>query len=105
MFGGNHEYRYAGGLGILVERRNDVEPADLRHHQVEHDQIRQLSPRCIDCLPSAVGAEHGARQPEDPDRDQLDRLWIVVDNEDLERISLRQWEQAKPDKRLVQLLP
>ena len=38
-------------------------------------------------------------------RDQLHRLGIVIDDQDLERPALRERKQAQIDERLVQLLP
>src|SRR5258705_4177825 len=53
---GDHENRDTGCLLTLVERGNHVEAAHLRHHQIEHDEIGELSPRRVDCLLTAVRA-------------------------------------------------
>ena len=91
--------------GCSLERLHHVEAVHLRHHQIEHDQVRQLLPRGLDRLAAAVRAQHGAGQAQDADGDQLHRLGIVVDHEDLERLALRERKQAELDERLVQLLP
>ena len=72
--------------GCLLERLDHVEAVDVRHHQIEHDQIRQLPARHLDRLAAAIRAQHGAGQVRDADGDQLHRFRIVVDHEDLERI-------------------
>ena len=74
--------------GRSLERLHDVEAVHLRHHQIEHDQVRQLPPRRIDGLAAAVGAQHGAGQAQDADGDELHGLGIVIDDEDFEGLSL-----------------
>ena len=77
-----------GGLVLFAERRHDVEAVDLRHHQVEHDQLRQLPPRDVDRLAATVGAQHGTGQADHADRDELHRRGIVIDDEDRELFAL-----------------
>ena len=45
-----------------MERCHDIEPVDLGHQQVEHDQIRQLTSCHLDRVGAAVGAQHLAGQ-------------------------------------------
>ena len=52
------DQRNACRRGIPVERIDDVEAAHLRHHQVEHDQVGQLTLGDLDRFASAVRAEH-----------------------------------------------
>ena len=88
-----------------MKRLDHVEAIHLRHHQIEHDQIGPLPPRGRDRFASAVCAQDGAGQAHDADGDQFDRLGIVVDDQDLERMPLRHRKKAQVDERLVQLLP
>src|SRR5690349_13496768 len=59
---GDNQYRDAGGARLLVKRLNDVEAGDVRHHQIEHDQVGQLAPGDVDCVAATVGAQDLARQ-------------------------------------------
>src|ERR1700687_1231753 len=54
VFRGNHDDRDGSGCGISDERGHHIEAVDFGHHEVEYDQIRQLSPRCIDGLATAI---------------------------------------------------
>src|SRR5205807_3758966 len=40
--------------GMLVERRHNVEAADFRHHQIEHDEVRLLPTRDPDGLTPTI---------------------------------------------------
>ncbi len=62
LLGGDHQDRNAGRVGLFAERLHHVEAVHLRHHQIEHDQVRQLPPRGLDRLAAAVRAQHGAGQ-------------------------------------------
>ena len=83
--------------GRSLQRLHDVEAVHVRHHQVEHDQIRPLLARGLDRLAAAVGAQHRAAEAQDANGDQLDRLGIVVDDQDLERPPLGERKQAELD--------
>ena len=105
VLGGHDQDGDPGGLGPHDQRVDHVEAADLRHQQVQDDQVGQFGARGLDRLAAAVGALDGAGQPQQPDRDQLHRLRIVVDHEDLEIAPLRQRVQAQIEQRFVELLP
>src|SRR2546423_9245097 len=83
-FRGEHEDWYPRGAGVLMERVNNVEPAHIGHHQIEHDQVGQLLPRHLDRLCAAIGSQHAARQTVDVQRDQLNGAWIVVHDQNVE---------------------
>src|ERR1019366_7348910 len=105
LLGGDHEDRNAGRVRMPVERLHHVEAVYLRHHQIEHDQVRELLPRRIDRLTAAVRAMDGASQAQDADGHQLHRLGIVVNHEDCELLALRERKQTKLDERPIQLVP
>src|SRR5580700_8598452 len=86
LLGRHHEDRNSSRVRIGAQRFHDVEPVDLRHHQVEHDEVRQLSLRGVDGLLAAVGAQDGAGQSHDPEGDELYRLGVVIHHHDLERL-------------------
>ena len=92
-------------IGASLERLDDVEAADVGHHQIEHDQIGELPFRGGDRLAAAVGAQERAGHALHADSDELNRLGIVVHHEDLQCLTLRHRKQPELDERLVQLLP
>src|SRR6266550_2784248 len=102
---GDDEDRYGCCVPLILEGRYHIESVDLRHHQIEHDQIRQLAPRGLDSLATAVGAQHRAGQANDMQGDQLNGFGIVIDDENLQRVPLRERNQAKLKERIVELLP
>src|SRR5882762_3389626 len=69
LFGGDHQDRYACCGGILMQRVHHVKAIHVGHHQIQHDQIGQLPFRNFDSLPTAIGAQEGARQALDVDLD------------------------------------
>src|SRR5450759_3310638 len=105
VFCGDHEDRYAGCGGVFVEGSDHVEAAHFGHHQVEHDQNRNLPSRGIDRLTAAVCAQNGAGQAKDPSGNQLHCFGVVIDHEDLESLTLRDRKQTKSNERVIQLLP
>ena len=88
----------------LVEGRHHFETAYLGHHQVQYDDVWQLPARGFDRLAAAVGADHDSGHAQHPDRHQLDRLWIVVDDEDREPLSVGRPATIRARQRIVQLL-
>src|SRR5688572_30829808 len=50
LLGGDHQDRNASRVGMIAERLHHVEAVHVRHHQIEHDQVRQLLPRNSDPL-------------------------------------------------------
>ena len=74
--------------GSSCEILDDVEAVDVRHHQVEHDEIRDFALRHEDGLAAAVRAEDRPGHRLDAEGDELHRLRVVVHDEDLERAPL-----------------
>jgi hypothetical protein len=56
-----------------AERFHHVEAVHLRHHQIEHDQVRQLPPRDVDRLRPPY-ARRTVLPSRDADGDELHRL-------------------------------
>ena len=71
-----------------MERFNDVEAVDVRHHQIQHDQVRQLTPRGIDGLVAAVRAQYGTGQAQHADGDEFHGLGVVINDQDFQCVSL-----------------
>src|ERR1700682_1380162 len=81
VFRRNHDDGNGSGRGIFDECRDHIEAVDLGHHEIEHDQIRNFSPRGIDRLATTVCAQHSARQAQNSDGNEFHRLGVVIHNE------------------------
>jgi hypothetical protein len=75
--------RNARGVRLFVERRHHVKAVDLGHHQIEHDQVRQLAPRGSIASRVPVGSQHGIRKPFRRSH-QVHSLWIVIDHQNFQ---------------------
>src|SRR5687767_10388138 len=105
MLGGDNENWYTCSVGIRMQRRHHVETVYLGHHEIEHDKIRQLAPGRVDRFPPSIRSQYGTGQAQQPYRDQLHCLGIVIDDQDLERLAFRERKEAELHEQLSQLLP
>src|SRR3954463_8028719 len=109
IFGGdrlgcNDQNRNGRRSGIFMERVDDVEPAYVGHQKVEHDQVREIALRHLDCIAAAVRARHRARHTLDVERDQLHRPGVVVDDQNAQALARLDGDEAELDQGIVQLL-
>src|SRR6266480_4845190 len=81
LFGRDHQNRYACRRWIIMKRAYHVEAVHIRHHQVEHDQVGQLTLRNFDPLATAIGTQNFASQGIDVGLDESHLRRIVVDDE------------------------
>src|SRR5450759_4087160 len=102
---GDNQHGYVTRGWIMAERLNHVEAAHLRHHQIDHHQVRPLSTREFDRLGTAIRAQDCTGPFLHADSEQLHRIGIVIDHENFECLAVRDRNQTKLDERLVQLLP
>jgi hypothetical protein len=56
---GDHQDRNASRIGLLAERCDDVETVYPGHHQIEHDDVRQLLPGGSDPVRYSLNAKFG----------------------------------------------
>jgi hypothetical protein len=85
----------AGGIFLLVEGIHHLESADLRHHEIENDEVRVLTASRIDGLASTVGADDYSGHAQHSHGHKLDRIGIVVDDEDREPLSVGKRKQSE----------
>ena len=80
-----HRDRDLPRLGRALQGRADLPARELRHHDVEQDQVRLAFDRLLDAL-AAVAGEHGGvpRVVEDRLDDEKD-VFVIVDDENLAR--------------------
>src|SRR6267154_4614158 len=82
--GGDHHDRNVSRCSVFTECHNYVEAVHLRHHEIQDNQVRQLTLRGLDCLLASVRPENGAGQILDTGADQLHRPKVVIDHEHFE---------------------
>src|ERR1700691_6040069 len=51
VLGGNHQDWDTGGLGTFGERGHYIKTVHVRHHQIQHDHIRQITAAELHRLP------------------------------------------------------
>ena len=92
--------------GRSLERLDDVEAVHVRHHQIEHDQVRQLPARGIDGL--ARRRRRAARcvaRPRMRTAISSTALGSSSTTRTFSGVGPERREQTEIDERLVQLLP
>src|SRR4051812_22683930 len=87
-----------------MERVDDVETVYVGHQEVEHDQVREIALRHLDCITAAVRARHRARHTLDVERDQLHRPGVVVDDQNAQGFARLDGYEAELSQGIVQLL-
>ena len=69
----------------LADLAADVEPVDLRHADVEHDEVRPVAGEAGQRLLAVARLEHGHAGLPERDADDLADMRVVVDDEDAVR--------------------
>src|SRR5262249_8253283 len=70
-------------LVLTAHELYDLEPSDVRHVEVEHDEVERLQRQSLDRLEAARGLRHGERRLRTQTRgDHVAHHLAVVDDED-----------------------
>jgi hypothetical protein len=85
---------------LAVSSAHDIEAAHVRHHQVEHDHVRQLAPCDVDRLAPPYAAAPCSASRHARARSARPQRRVIIDHQDLERLARHERQHADVRERV-----
>ena len=79
---GDHDHGNAAGLGILLEPPTDLPAVELRHHDVEQDDVGLVLARALEGVGAIPDQDHVVAFLGQVVADELGHVLLVLDHED-----------------------